>query len=434
MSIKRIQNFMLSKEVELKSTTIVDKSQINNNKIALSFKNVTAKWNPESKFEALSRLTFEIKKGSLTAIVGQVGAGKSTLFNIILSEIRPTAGDVQVNGKISYSSQEPWLFTSTVKQNIMFGQSMNKERYEKVISVCQLKRDFQLLPYGDNTLVGEKGHNLSGGQCARINLARAVYHEADIYLLDDPLSAVDTHVGKGIFEECIKNFLKDKTVILITHQLHLLKQADKIIVLGNGSLQAEGTYDELNSGLNLLQNDNASSEINDDCLPTKEVTSAQFESTSERNVVDDNKEEEELSESRNQGKITVKTYLSYFGAAKSISLVVMVYLVSVCTHATSTGADYFINVWVKREEEIFVPTTVSDGDNKTDYLRGRSWYIFFYASITILTIVFTLLQAYSFFHMCMKISRNLHAKMFNSIVNTTMAFFNANPIGRIMNR
>ncbi|XP_014214762.1 probable multidrug resistance-associated protein lethal(2)03659 [Copidosoma floridanum] len=426
VSIKRIQNFMLSEEIQPKLTINNDKIVTEAHKnIAISLKNVTAKWNLQSKHEALREVTFEITPGSLTAIVGQVGAGKSTLFNTILSEICPIDGDVKVNGKISYSCQEPWLFTSTIRQNILFGQPMDKQRYEKVINVCQLKRDFQLLPYGDNTLVGEKGHNLSGGQCARVNLARAIYFNADIYLLDDPLSAVDTHVGKGVFEDCIKAFLKEKTVVLITHQFHFLKNVDKIIVLSNGTVQAEGTYNELlNSGLDLLQDENGSSEINDKVeTPTKEnvtlIKSAMAED-----------EEEELTESRTQGKINLKTYLRYFGASKSILLVILVSAVTIATQTASTGADYFINDWVKWEEEKGSNLSISAGDS----LRGRSYYIYFYASITVVTVIFTLLEAYSFFYMSMRISRNLHAQMFNSIVNTTMAFFNANSIGRIMNR
>lgn len=127
---------------------------------------------------------------------------------------------------------------------------MEAIRYREVIKVCALTRDFSILPYGDRTIVGERGISLSGGQRARINLARAVYKKADIYLLDDPLSAVDIHVGQQLFEDCISKYLRDKVVILVTHQLQYLKRADQIIILHEGMIQGKGTYSELqNSGL-----------------------------------------------------------------------------------------------------------------------------------------------------------------------------------------
>lgn len=141
---------------------------------------------------------------------------------------------MQVTGEISYASQEPWLFAGTVRQNILFGLPMDKQRYNTVVKKCALERDFSLLPYGDKTIVGDRGVSLSGGQRARINLARAVYKQADIYLLDDPLSAVDTHVGKQLFKQCITGYLKHKAVILVTHQIQHLQEANNILYLEDG--------------------------------------------------------------------------------------------------------------------------------------------------------------------------------------------------------
>lgn len=139
-----------------------------------------------------------------------------------------------MNGEISYASQEPWLFAGTIRQNILFGQPMDKQRYNTVVRRCSLERDFSLLPYGDKTIVGDRGISLSGGQRARINLARAVYKQAEIYLLDDPLSAVDTHVGKDLFKQCITGYLKNKVVILVTHQIQHLKDVNSIVYLEAG--------------------------------------------------------------------------------------------------------------------------------------------------------------------------------------------------------
>ena len=136
---------------------------------------------------------------------------------------------------MSYASQEPWVFAATIRQNIIFGQEYDKRRYHDVIRTCSLEKDFKQLPDGDLTVVGDRGASLSGGQKARINLARAIYRNADIYLLDDPLSAVDVHVAKHIYDSCIKDYLAKKTRILVTHQVHYLKDADNVIILNNVS-------------------------------------------------------------------------------------------------------------------------------------------------------------------------------------------------------
>lgn len=170
------------------------------------------------------------------AIVGPVGSGKSTLLQTILGELTPERGTVEVKGSVSYASQEPWVFGGSVRQNIIFGQDFEKEKYEEIVKVCALERDFTLFPYGDKTLVGERGVSLSGGQRARINLARAIYKDADIYLLDDPLSAVDTHVGKHLFDQCISGYLKYKCVVFVTHQLQYLGNVECIHLLEDGKV------------------------------------------------------------------------------------------------------------------------------------------------------------------------------------------------------
>lgn len=156
-------------------------------------------------------------------------------MQLILGELELKTGDIQIKGNISYAAQEPWLFTGSVKQNITFGQPWDGVRYKEVVRVCALEPDFAQLPYGDRTIVGERGVSLSGGQRARVNLARAVYKKADIYLLDDPLSAVDAHVGRHLFDDCIIGFLRNKAVLLVTHQLQYLTQANNILILNNVS-------------------------------------------------------------------------------------------------------------------------------------------------------------------------------------------------------
>lgn len=140
------------------------------------------------------------------------------------------SGNCIINGKSSYAGQEPWIFSGNLRQNIIFGQDFNQEKYDEIVYVCALEDDLKQLPYGDNTVVGERGVALSGGQKARVNLARALYKAADIYLLDDPLSAVDARVSRHIFEKCVKKYLRGHLRILVTHQLQYLPQADHIIV------------------------------------------------------------------------------------------------------------------------------------------------------------------------------------------------------------
>ena len=173
----------------------------------------------------------------------------------LLKELPLESGRIEVDGTISYASQDSWSFQDTVRNNICFGMQYDDKRYQKVVEVCALERDLKLMPFGDRTLVGEKGVSLSGGQKARINLARAVYRNADICLLDDPLSAVDTSVAEHIFEKCIIDHLKNagKIIILVTHQIQFIEKATKILILKEGQCLSYGSYSELQQmGIDLM--------------------------------------------------------------------------------------------------------------------------------------------------------------------------------------
>ena len=156
---------------------------------------------------------------------------QSSLLNVLMGELSPLSGSIGVVGKVAYASQEAWVFSGTVRQNVLCGLEYDVKRYQRVVKACALEKDFCLLPDGDRTTVGEKGVSLSGGQKARLNLARALYIDADIYLLDDPLSAVDTHVGRHLFDKSINGFLRNKIRVLVTHQLQYLQEVDQIVVL-----------------------------------------------------------------------------------------------------------------------------------------------------------------------------------------------------------
>lgn len=188
-----------------------------------------------------------VEKNSLVAIVGTVGSGKSTIISACLGETDKISGRVNTVGKIAYVSQQAWIQNATLQDNILFGKPMDRKRYNQVISACSLKPDIEMLPAGDQTEIGEKGINLSGGQKQRISLARAVYCDADIYFLDDPLSAVDSHVGRHIFEQVIgpTGLLSNKTRVLVTHGITYLRHVDNIYVIKSGEISESGNLKEL---------------------------------------------------------------------------------------------------------------------------------------------------------------------------------------------
>ncbi|XP_074031346.1 probable multidrug resistance-associated protein lethal(2)03659 [Leptinotarsa decemlineata] len=245
VSLKRIQKFLLHDELQ-KGENIhcfhLMNSIDNKNNLGrepfIELNTFSVKWCNSVSEYTLKNINFKVFTKQLVAVVGPVGGGKSTLLHAILKEFSPEEGTFGIKGSVSYASQEPWLFGASVRQNIVFGQNYDPVKYEEVVRVCALQRDFTLFPHGDRTLVGERGASLSGGQRARINLARAIYRDADIYLLDDPLSAVDVQVAKELFNNCIRGYLRKKCVVLVTHQLYFLKDSDRIYLLEDGTVRA----------------------------------------------------------------------------------------------------------------------------------------------------------------------------------------------------
>ena len=201
--------------------------------------------NVQTEPNIIKDINFDCKPKEILVIVGEVGSGKSSILLSILGELFIKHGSISVKGRYSYSSQEAWTFAGTVKENILFNCSFDEKKYKEVIRVCALERDLTLFPLGDQTIVGERGVALSGGQRARINLARALYYDADIYLLDDPLSAVDPHVAKHIFKEAIQGYLNDKIVILVTHQLQFVQNSSKVLLIKEGEQVFYGHYNDL---------------------------------------------------------------------------------------------------------------------------------------------------------------------------------------------
>ncbi|XP_030755032.1 probable multidrug resistance-associated protein lethal(2)03659 [Sitophilus oryzae] len=491
VSIARLNKYMLYDETEIakeirnkemqKINGKVSNGEIKETKdIGIYIKNATAKWSNSSAENTLSNITLDLPCETLLAVIGPVGSGKSSLLHLILRELPISSGELEVSGEISYASQEPWLFAGSVRQNILFGLPMDRARYDLVVKKCALERDFHLLPYGDKTIVGDRGVSLSGGQRARINLARAVYKQADIYLLDDPLSAVDTHVGKELFKQCITGFLKDKIVILITHQLQYLKSVNHIIFLDNGEIKVEGSYKDLqNSGFDFTkllsdQNPEEDKELVRQISQTRErlesiksVSSVEIEAP------------KEVEEQRSTGSVGTKVYAAYFKAGGNACTIFVMFSLFVIAQLLGSGVDYFITYWVNIEQQDFlahktiinntpiiesmqadssvtnniVATTllplsvnlpdwvVSDNSTvKSDYFSTDFWHfsrqtcIYIYSILIASLIIFTIVRGFVFFAVCMKASTKLHDNMFRSITRATMRFFNTNSAGRILNR
>ena len=271
----------------------------------------------------LNDVTLSFHGNQLVVIAGAVGSGKSSLLTAILGELCATRGQVFHDGELAYAPQKPWLFSGTVSQNILFGKTMNQTRYRETVDACALEADFDLLPDGDNTFIGERGVSLSGGQQSRINLARAVYSGADIYLLDDPLSAVDARVGRHIFERCILGRLSDTLRILVTHRVEYFQHADCIVVLQNGRVRCQGKYEELLTSdeyfAELVQNKKAASEEDENKKgpAVASVASAEAEPPSESEGF------HTVEEDREVGSVTGHTYWTYVKAAMPIPCAVV---------------------------------------------------------------------------------------------------------------
>ena len=243
VSLSRIQDFLLLNNLDSTKTTInppegTEGSCFSNNskesqqEIILRVRNFNQQQQQnESEGSSLQFIDFTAEKGSLTVITGPVGSGKSTLLSAIAGEVPDQNGAITFKGTVVYVPQIAWIFSGTIRENILFGEQYDEDKYNRVIEACALTQDIQKFPDCDQTIVGERGVVLSGGQRARVSLARAVYAEGELYLLDDPLSAVDSKVADHIFRECIKGLLGKKTRLIISHQERIMRDADNVIVL-----------------------------------------------------------------------------------------------------------------------------------------------------------------------------------------------------------
>lgn len=372
VSVKRIEEFLLSPDGKVKKT-LPTNGESKESELLLSsfqsaaenvvrlhtfeddrpkdirFENVTAMWTTnDSNTKPVGLRSITLEMTNMCAIVGTVGSGKSTMLQAILGELELDRGTLTMNGKLSYAAQEPWLFEASVRQNILFNEAFNAKRYAEVVRVCALERDLQLLPFGDQTLIGERGVSLSGGQRGRINLARAVYRKADIYLLDDPLSAVDMHVGKHIFEKCIREFLRDKTVVLVTHQLQYLIDESNILLMNGGEISAHGSYDELSKSHGyLLRAAAVATEDENEAIETLENATQTFtaERQSDQFGDENNRRQRAVEEYQRIGSVGLATYWNYLRAVKSAFILIAIGLTLPAEQAVTSYIDYYVSKW-----------------------------------------------------------------------------------------
>ncbi|XP_022909449.2 ATP-binding cassette sub-family C member 4-like isoform X1 [Onthophagus taurus] len=410
-SFKRIQNFLQLEEIRKHHH-----KKSGDNRIFIEFKNVSSVWDLNSTENTLQDLNLLIPNPRFIAIIGQVGGGKSSFLNTILNELFIKSGETFVSGTVSYSSQEAWIFPGTLKENILFGHDFNEERYKTVIKVCALERDISLLPNGDNTLIIENGENLSGGQKVRINLARAVYLQSDIYLLDDPLSAVDPHVAEIIFKECLCKFLSDKIVVLVTNQLQFLKYVDYIYFFENGRISFEGTYKKVQKDnldfLRLLQRSD-----DEENIDSKEIYHGECH-------LGKNTMEIEEKEFLTTGAVSFKVYKNYFKLSKSLSFFALS-LLSTLTFLICFGAfDMIITFWSNIDFKIY--------SMNLSLTREDLFTIFSIAVVVV--IVAAIIGHVTSLNILINSSKNLHELVLKKVINAPMIFFHTTPSGRILNR
>ncbi|KAG0259136.1 Multidrug resistance-associated protein 1 [Actinomortierella ambigua] len=293
LALRRLDDYLTQPEVKL----LPEHSAAEGGDLAIDMEDGEFTWDEDDNDPTLSGINFKAKKGQVIAIIGDVGSGKSSFVAALLGQMRYTGAKPKLKmfGNSSYVPQEAWLINVNLRENIVFGKEFDRKRYETIIKVCALERDLTLLSHGDMTEIGERGSNLSGGQKQRVSIARAVYHESDIVLMDDPLSALDQNVGRHIFDQCIRGFLSNRTVILVTHQLQYLHRCDHIVMLKSGRVAYQGTYDELMASqpeFSTLINTHVSDEDFEEAeLPTE----ADVEIDSDMDLFDENADDGSLT-------------------------------------------------------------------------------------------------------------------------------------------
>ncbi|XP_064436458.1 ATP-binding cassette sub-family C member 12 isoform X2 [Mirounga angustirostris] len=416
----------------------------------------------------LHNINFVVRKGKVLGICGNVGSGKSSLIAALLGQMQLQQGIVAVNGTVAYVSQQAWIFHGNVRENILFGEKYDHQRYQHTVRVCALQEDLSSLPYGDLTEIGERGLNLSGGQRQRISVARAVYSNHEIYLLDDPLSAVDAHVGKHVFEECIKKTLRGKTIVLVTHQLQFLESCDEVILLEDGEICEKGTHKELMEErgcyAKLIHNLRGLQFKDPEHIYNAAMVEALKESPAERDEdagtialapgdgKDEGKEPETDSEfiditvplhqlvqteSPQEGTVTWKTYHTYIKASGGYLLSLFAVSLFLLMIGSSAFSNWWLGLWLDKGSQM---TCGPQGNESACEMgavladTGQHVYQWVYAGSMVSVLTFSVIKGFTFTKTTLMASSSLHDRVFDKILKSPMSFFDTTPTGRLMNR
>lgn len=364
----------------------------------------------------LQNLNFTIGRNELVAVIGGVGSGKSSLLAALAGDMRKTKGEMIMGADRAFCPQYAWIQNATVKDNILFGKEMNKSWYNKVIDACALRPDLDMLPNGDQTEIGERGITVSGGQKQRMNIARAIYFDADLILMDDPLSAVDAHVGRHIFDNAIMGLLKDKARILATHQLWVLNRCDRIIWMEEGKIQAIDTFSNLMNNYASFQQ-----------LMETTAVEEQHEPEAEEEDVEEEKKTEKKkkhkapglmqAEEKSAKSVSWAVYADYVRASGSLLNAPIVLLLLLLSQGANIATSLWLSWWTSNKfgysTAVYIGVYAALG-------AGQALLLFFFAlSLTILGTI---------------ASKVMLSKAITKALRAPMSFFDTTPLGRITNR
>uniref|UniRef100_A0A672T625 ABC-type glutathione-S-conjugate transporter n=1 Tax=Sinocyclocheilus grahami TaxID=75366 RepID=A0A672T625_SINGR len=412
VSLKRLGKFLCQDELKPDNVT---RESFKSGERSL---NGTFSWSKDGP-PCLKRISVRVPCGSLVAVVGHVGSGKSSLLSAMLGETEKRSGAVSVKGSSAYVPQQAWIQNASLQDNILFGREKKESWYQRVLEACALLPDLDNLPAGDTTEIGEKGLNLSGGQKQRVSLARAVYRKADVYLLDDPLSAVDAHVGQHIFNKVIgpRGILRDKTRVLVTHGMSFLPQADLILVLVDGEISERGSYQELlnrNGAFADFIHTFASSERKD-C----------FSEASQRGNIT------VVCSRRLSVRLSVTEYMPFSRDLSQEQLIryeilhLLIQFSIVFLYAFQQAASLSYNYWLS----LWADQPVINGTQlNTDLKLGVYGALGFAQGIAIFGTTVAISLG------CIIASHHLHLELLNNVLHSPMSFFESTPSGNLLNR
>uniref|UniRef100_A0A7N0T3S0 ABC-type xenobiotic transporter n=1 Tax=Kalanchoe fedtschenkoi TaxID=63787 RepID=A0A7N0T3S0_KALFE len=430
VSVNRLEELLLAEE-----RVLLPNPPLEPGLPAISIKNGNFAWESKVERPTLSNINLDIQAGSFVAIVGSTGEGKTSLISAMLGELPPMDGaDVVIRGSVAYVPQVSWIFNATVRDNILFGSPFEAHKYDKAIDVSALRHDLELLPGGDLTEIGERGVNISGGQKQRVSLARAVYSDSDVYIFDDPLSALDAHVARQVFDKCIKTELREKTRVLVTNQLHFLSQVDRIILVHEGMVKEMGTFEELsNNGplfQKLMENAGKMEEHVEEEEENKKVeldtsiplpNGATNDSTKLAGHANKKQGKSILikKEDRETGVVSWNVLVRYKNALGGTWVVAILFACYVLTEVLRVSSSTWLSHWT---------------DSSTGNIHGPGFYNLIYALLSLAQVLVSLANSFWLIVSSLYAAKRLHDAMLASILKAPMVFFHTNPLGRIINR